>query len=141
MRSLLMANAIVLEEKPGQLAIKTWRESDQNWVASTLRVHHTLDLLRSARSQTRQVFKRPHARKKKICATLDGHETAEAMHSSAKGFALDGENGIALGNVSDQRINFTVQAAEYGIVDPGLLDEFKLPLDVAVQAEDRKSVV
>src|ERR1700704_1028665 len=136
MRSLLMANAIVLKEKPGQLAIKTWRESDQNWVAGTLPVHHAVVLLRSARSQALQVFRRPDARKKKICASLDGDETAEAIHASAKGFALNGENGITLGNVSDQGINFTVQAAEYGIVDPSLLDEFELPLDVAVQADE-----
>ena len=94
---------------------------------------------RAAELQIRQIVQCPYTRKEEVRPTLYRRESAETVYSCSKRLALDRENAIAPRQVADQRVDFAFQASEYGIVDPGLLDKFKLAFDVAIQTNEMQA--
>ncbi len=61
------------------------------------------------------------------------------MDARPNGIALHSQQSLASIDVADERINFSGEPVENGIVDPGLLDEFKLPFDVAVETDEMQA--
>ena len=61
------------------------------------------------------------------------------MYSGAQRLPLDGEERVPLREIADQWIDLLIQASEYGIVDPGLLNKLELTLDITIEADEMKT--
>src|SRR5437879_3496074 len=90
--------------------------------------------------QTGEVFQCFDARHEEIRTSPHSHELRQRPQALAdrralRGEAVGGAHLIQL-TLSHNRIVVRVEAAELGIVDPGLLHELELPGDAGVEAEE-----
>src|SRR3954447_14259040 len=88
--------------------------------------------------RSRQILNRPPPRQKEIAAAARGDEAGQLGETDRP---VMGRNAVAGGAVAGagQRIALAGETMERGAVDPGLLQEFELPLDIAVQADEEQA--
>src|SRR3954471_18369990 len=92
----------------------------------------------SSHGRGREILHGPPPRQKEIAAAARGDEAGQLGETDR---AVMGRNAVAGGAVAGagQRIAFTGEAMKRGAIDPGLLQELELPLDIAIQADEKQS--
>jgi hypothetical protein len=82
---------------------------------------------------------RGDTRKEKVRTANQLDEALHVGQPSPNGVGLDRERSRSFRRLAaDERIDF-VQVVERSVVDPRLLDEFELPLEIATESDEMKT--
>ena len=96
----------------------------------------------AALGQSRQELQGADRRQEKVAAALDRDKARNAIDLLSNRIALNGHAAGAGGRsvvITDQRIFVIVQPVELRIVDPCLLNELKLALNVGIDTHEHQS--
>ena len=95
-----------------------------------------VSLAKTISLQARDIAQRFYAWHEEIGAAFDGDEAFQIVHARPQGIALHRHHLVAFGQMAHQRINFTAEPTEHRAINPCLLHELELALDVCVQADE-----
>src|SRR6266700_7840563 len=89
----------------------------------------------------RQVADSPHTRHKKVSTSYNGYKARQARYPPAYRCCLHGNRPSVRGMRADEWVVIVIESIEVRIIDPRVLNEFKLTRDIGVKAEKVQSAL
>jgi hypothetical protein len=89
--------------------------------------------------ETGEIAQRPDAGQEEIGAAFYRYKAFQVVDAPTQRIGLHGEYFVTLAEISNEWIDLAVEAAEYRIVNPGLLNKLELSFYICIQTEEVKS--